>query len=304
MQDASTPHAAAAALVQAIEGALAGGAPVAVVTVVDGGAGGLEAGAKMLVHPHGGTIGSLGEAEADRVMAEVAVAAFTTLPRIITATWHLAGGAATDRPSQVPEGAAEVMVQLFEAPARLVIVGGGHVGLALAKFAELLGYKTTVLDDRAEFANRERFPMAQQVIVDDVGVALDSLTLDASTAVVLVSRGHRVDAEALGHAVGRGAGYVGMIGSRRRTRTVLGHLADEGYPQGELDAVSTPVGLDIGAETPEEIAVSILAEITMLRRGGTGVRMSRAAEAEAGFSRPGSAANRQNESDKDSARPT
>jgi len=264
-----------AAIVEAIEAALAGGPPVVVATVVTGGAGDLPAGAKMLVRDDGRTLGSLGSTEADETIREVAVAAFTAVPRIVTATWRLDGRAATDRPSQAAEGATEVMVQLFEAPARLVIVGAGHVGLALAKIAELLGYETTVVDDRPEFANRERFPMAQQVIVDAVGPALDALTLDASTGVVLVSRGHRVDEEALRHAVGRGAGYVGMIGSRRRTRTVLDHLAAEGFPAEALEAVSTPVGLDIGAETPEEIAVSILAEITMLRRGGTGMRMSR-----------------------------
>ena len=265
----------AVAIVEAIEAALAGGPPVAVATVVTGGAADLAPGAKMLVRGDGRTLGTLGTPEADEVMRGVGVASFTAMPRIATATWRLDGRAATDRPSQATEGSAEVMLQLFEAPARLVIVGAGHVGLALAQIAELLGYETTVLDDRAEFANRERFPMAQQVIVDEVGAALDSLTLDAATAVVLVSRGHRVDEEALRHAVGRGAGYVGMIGSRRRTRTVLDHLAAEGFPAAALEAVSTPVGLDIGAETPEEIAVSILAEITMVRRGGTGARMSR-----------------------------
>ncbi len=273
MQDAS-PGSTAVALVDAIEAALAGGPPVAVATVVTGGAASLAAGAKLLVRADGRTLGSLGSAEANEALREIAVAAFTAMPRIVTGTWYLADGAATDRPSQAVEGAAEVMLQLFEAPARLVIVGAGHVGLALATMAELLGYETTVLDDRVEFANRERFPMAHRILVEEVGAALDSLTLDASTAVVLVSRGHRVDEEALRHAVGRGAGYVGMIGSRRRTRTVLDHLAAEGYPAAALEAVSTPVGLDIGAETPEEIAVSILAEMTMVRRGGTGTRMS------------------------------
>ena len=273
MPDA-TPS-SAVAIVEAIEAALAGGPPVVVATVVTGGAADLAPGAKMLVRGDGRTLGSLGSVEADEAIRDVGVASFTAMPRIATATWRLDGRVATDRPSQATEGSAEVMLQLFEAPARLVIVGAGHVGLALAQIAELLGYETTVLDDRAEFANRERFPMAQQVIVDEVGAALDSLALDASTAVVLVSRGHRVDEEALRHAVGRGAGYVGMIGSRRRTRTVLDHLAAEGFPAAALEAVSTPVGLDIGAETPEEIAVSILAEITMVRRGGTGARMSR-----------------------------
>ncbi|RLT39326.1 MAG: xanthine dehydrogenase [Chloroflexi bacterium] len=274
MQDASPTGSTAVALVDAIEAALAGGPPVAVATVVTGGAAGLAAGAKLLVRADGRTLGSLGSPEADEPLREIAIAAFTVMPRIVTGTWYLAGGAATDRPSQAVEGAAEVMLQLFEAPARLVIVGAGHVGLALATMAELLGYETTVLDDRVEFANRERFPMAHRILVEEVGSALDSLAIDTSTAVVLVSRGHRVDEEALRHAVGRGAGYVGMIGSRRRTRTVLDHLAAEGYPAAALEAVSTPVGLDIGAETPEEIAVSILAEMTMVRRGGTGTRMS------------------------------
>ncbi|TAJ18744.1 MAG: xanthine dehydrogenase [Dehalococcoidia bacterium] len=274
MQDAHPNRPPAVAIVEAIEAALAGGPPVAIATVVTGGASGLDAGAKLLVRADGRTLGSLGTADADTAIREVAVAAFTAMPRIVTGTWYLSGSTATDRPSQAKEGAGEVMVQLFEAPARLVIVGAGHVGLALATFAELLGYETTVVDDREEFANRDRFPMAHRIIVDEVGPALDSLTLDASTAVVLVSRGHRVDEEALRHAVGRGAGYVGMIGSRRRTGTVLEHLAAEGYPAEALKAVATPVGLDIGAETPEEIAVSILAEMTMVRRGGSGARMS------------------------------
>lgn len=265
----------ALAIIEAIEAALAGGAPVVVATVVSGGTAGLAPGAKLLVRGEGHTVGSLGDAEADEAISEVALAAFTAMPRVATETWLLDGHTATDRPSQATEGAAEVMVQLFEAPARLVIVGAGHIGLALATIAELLGYETTVIDDRAEFANRERFPMAQQVIVDEAGTALDSLVLDASTSVVLVSRGHRQDEEALRHVVGRAAGYVGMIGSRRRTRTVLDHLAAEGYPAAALEAVSTPVGLDIGAETPAEIAMSILAEVTMVRRGGTGARMSR-----------------------------
>ncbi len=281
VQDASSSVPPAVALVDAIEAALAGGQPVAVATVVNGGAAALASGAKMLVRADGRTLGSLGNAEADHTLSDIAVGAFTAMPRIVTGTWYLAstndGATATDRPSQAVEGAAEVMLQLFEAPARLVIVGAGHVGLALATFAELLGYETTVLDDRAEFANRERFPMAHRVIVEDVGPALDALTLDSSTAVVLVSRGHRVDEEALRHSVGRGAGYVGMIGSKRRTRTVLDHLAAEGYAAVALEAVATPVGLDIGAETPEEIALAILAEITMIRRGGTGERMSRTA---------------------------
>jgi len=165
------------------------------------------------------------------------------------------------------------MLQLFESPSKLVVVGGGHVGHALATIGEIAGFAVTVIDDREEFANRDRFPMAEHVICAEVEDALDGIELDSNSYVVLVSRGHRVDEEALRHSVGRGAAYVGMIGSRRRTSTVLRHLLEEGLDRDALDAVSTPIGLDIGAETPEEIAISILAEIIMVQRGGTGERM-------------------------------
>jgi xanthine dehydrogenase accessory factor len=262
-------------IMEAIEAALAGAGVVAVATLTDAGTPPIvEAGAKILVRPGGETVGTFGDAALDALVIAAATEALSARPRVTLETVFLGrDGRAVTRRSQAQPGDAQVMVQLFEAPARLVIVGGGHVGLALAQFGEALGYGVTVIDDRAEFANRERFPMAEHVIVEEPAAAFASVTLDASTYVVLVSRGHRVDEEALRHAVGRGAAYVGMIGSRRRTGTVLRHLLEEGADPRAVEAVSTPIGLDIGAETPEEIAVSILAEITMLRRGGTGRRM-------------------------------
>ncbi len=179
----------------------------------------------------------------------------------------------TDRRHQAAEGDAQVMLQLFESPARLIVVGGGHIGLSLATIGELLGFRITVLDDREEFANRERFPMAEEVLAGDLGASLGGVELDGSSYVVLVSRGHQQDEQALRHAVGRGAAFVGMIGSRRRTITVLQHLLEEGFDREALEAVSTPIGIDLGAETPEEIALSILAEIVMRRRGGSGALM-------------------------------
>ncbi|MEX1023325.1 MAG: XdhC family protein [Dehalococcoidia bacterium] len=271
-------------ILRAIEGALEGRAPVVVATVVSGGEPpALAPGRKVLVGRDGASEGTLGEAAADAAVVEAARAMFTQTPRITMQTLYLdAAGHAADRRSQAGAADAEVMVQLFEAPARLLIVGGGHVGLSLATVAEFAGYAVTVIDDRPEFANRERFPMAEHVIALDAGEALDGLALDANTYVVLVSRGHRQDEEALRHAVGRGAAYVGMIGSQRRTATVLRHLAEEGLDPAALDAVATPIGLDIGAETPEEIAVSIMAEVILVRRGGTGARMSRSRALDAG----------------------
>jgi len=262
-------------IVREIEAALAGGPVVAVATVVSAGEPArVTPGEKLLVHGEGPYSGTLGDLAADRTIAEAARAMFTANPRLAMQTLYLGGdGVAEPRPSRAEDGDAEVMVQLFSAPARLVIVGGGHVGLATATIGEIAGFGVTVIDDRPEFANRERFPMAEQVIAADAEDALRDIEFDANTYVVLVSRGHRQDEEALRHTVNRGAAYVGMIGSKRRTSTILRHLEEEGVAAEALARVSTPIGLDIAAETPEEIAISILAEIIMLRRGGSGGRM-------------------------------
>lgn len=258
-----------------IERALDGGEAVAVATVTDPGeaaGNGLAAGAKMLVRMDGTTLGSIATA-LDGVVAAAAVGQLRAAPRIIAETLWVSAERATDRRSQASEGDAQVLVQLFESPARLVIVGGGHIGYALAQIAALLGFEISVLDDREEFANEERFAMADDVHAGDLGEGLDAMTFDGSDYVVLVSRGHQQDEQALRHVVERGAAYVGMIGSRRRVRTVLEDLIGEGIDRELLEAVHTPIGIDIGAETPEEIALSILAEIVLVRRGGGGGRM-------------------------------
>lgn len=255
-----------------IERALGGGVAVAVATVTAPGEIAVEAGAKMLVRADGTTLGSIGP-ELDGAVTEAAVEQLRTVPRITAEMLWVSEEGATDRRSQASEGDAQVLVQLFESPARLVIVGGGHIGYALAQIGALLGFEISVLDDREEFANEERFAMADQVYAGDLGAGLDAMTFDASDYVVLVSRGHQQDEEALSHVIDRGAGYVGMIGSRRRVRTVLERLLSEGVSREALEAVHTPIGIDIGSETPEEIALSILAEIVLVRRGGGGGRM-------------------------------
>lgn len=262
------------AIMQAIEEALAGGTRVVVATVVDAGAGTLAPGAKLLLSADERTLGTLGGDALDEGIANLAREMLTTVPRVTMHTIYVSpDGGLSERRSQAGVDDAEVMLQLFESPSRLVVVGGGHVGHALATIGEIAGFAVTVIDDREEFANRDRFPMAEHVICAEVEDALDGLEFDPNTYVVLVSRGHRLDEEALRHSVGRGAAYVGMIGSRRRTGTVLRHLLEEGLDRDALEAVSTPIGLDIGAETPEEIAISILAEVIMLQRGGSGERM-------------------------------
>lgn len=267
------------AIAEEIEAALGGGPALTVATVTGSGEPPwLDPGDKLLVRADGSSIGDLGHpevAQAVRVVAEQLQAAY---PRINVETLYVgADGQTTTRRHESRLGDAELMLQLWESPARLIVVGGGHVGLALATFGEQLGFAVTVIDDREDFANRERFPMAEHVLFGDIGEQLDSITLDQTAHVVLVSRGHLQDEIALRHAVAASPGYLGMIGSQRRTATVLQHLTDEGFDPAALATVSTPIGLDIGAETPEEIALSILAEIVMLRRGGSGNRMRESA---------------------------
>ncbi len=266
-------------MVAEVERAQAGGAPAAVATVTHPGDPPLALrGAKLLVRrdPAEGSLGTLGSPALDASVLAAAREALSARLRTAVQTLYIgrahldAGEPATDRRHESSPGDAQIMLELFEAPGRLVVVGGGHVGLALAEIGALLGFRITVIDDRPEFANAERFPMADDVRSGKIDSELDAMDLGGACSVVLVSRGHKQDELALRHTVGRGAAYLGMIGSRRRTRTVLESLAAGGVPRAELDRVRTPIGLDIGAETPEEIAVSILAEIVMVRRGGRG----------------------------------
>ncbi len=280
MSDHDTTGAAGAAdvrarLVAEVEAALEGGPAVAVATVIDAGEqDGLQLGAKLLVRAAGSTLGALGAPAIDQAAAAAGIEALSARPRIEAQTVYVrADGDLVVRRSRARPGDARLMLEVFEAPGRLLIVGGGHIGLALATIGATLGFQVTVVDDREEFANRERFPMASEVIAGEVDEELDALAIDGRTYAVMVSRGHQVDELALRHTIGRGAAYVGMIGSRRRTGTVIQHLLDEGLPREDLEAVRTPIGLDIGAETPEEIALAILAEMVMLQRGGSGAPM-------------------------------
>ncbi len=166
-----------------------------------------------------------------------------------------------------------VFVEVVEPAPTVVVIGAGHVGQAVARLAKILDFRVVVVDDRPDFASRERFPTADQVISGDFITTLRSMALTPTTYMVLVTRGHRHDELCLREAAPSRAAYVGMIGSRRRVRTVLQHLAEDGVRPDALARVHSPIGLDIGAETPEEIALSIMAEIVKEKRGGTGQAM-------------------------------
>ena len=258
---------AIAEIAGAVLEAMEGGAPVVTATIVHAGARtGLRPGDKMLVRADGSTIGTLGGGAVEAAVVRHCVAA---IPRHAVETVRLTaeGEVVTDRHA---EAAVEVLIEVVESPARLVVVGGGHIGRSLVKIGAEVGFSVTVIDDRPDYANRERFPEADHVICAEFEPALAELPVDHNTYIVLVTRGHKQDELSLRCLVERPAAYLGMIGSKRRTGAVLQHLAEDGFSPEALARVRTPIGLDIGAETPEEIAVSILAEVIMVRRGGSG----------------------------------
>lgn len=154
----------------------------------------------------------------------------------------------------------------LEAPPALIIAGAGHVGQALARLAGELDFHVTVIDDRAELASRERFGERVELVVDNIAEALARYQIDASCYVVIATRGHLQDEQALRAVVHRPAGYLGVIGSRKKSAWMLATLAEAGVSRKLLDRVHTPIGLPIGAVTVNEIAVSIAAELIQVRR--------------------------------------
>jgi xanthine dehydrogenase accessory factor len=165
------------------------------------------------------------------------------------------------------EDGCSVFLNVLSADAHVVICGAGHIALPLAQFSQKLGFQVTVIDDRSDFANRTRFPGCN-VIAEDFAVALRDMTFGPATYVVVITRGHEHDVDCLIEIIDKKTVYVGLIGSRRRVRIVLEALAEKGLPQQRLNEVFTPIGLPIGAESPEEIALSIVSELVCVRRKG------------------------------------
>jgi xanthine dehydrogenase accessory factor len=176
--------------------------------------------------------------------------------------------AGSGQPELVSHGDSRFLVELLCHEASVFIFGAGHISQKLAPLTKLVGFRTIVLDDREEFANRRQFADADQVIVlDAFASAIQGLDIDAASYLVLVTRGHAYDKVLLAEALRTKAGYIGMIGSRRKRDAIYAALTEKGFSPRDFDRVHSPVGLDIGAETPEEIAVSIVAQLVQVRAG-------------------------------------
>jgi len=220
--------------------------------------------AKMLVRDDGSIVGTVGggcvEAEVWQAAREVME---SEKPR--TLTFNLNQNPKYDT-GMVCGGTLDIFIEPVLPPASLYIFGAGHVALSLYRTAKNAGFDVSIIDDRESYANRERFPDAKEVIAEDYDKAMSRLAPHETSYLVIVTRGHRDDMRVLRWAVQTQARYIGMIGSKRKTITIFRELVKEGLPENLFERVHAPVGLDIGALTPEEIAVAITAELIAVRR--------------------------------------
>jgi len=162
-----------------------------------------------------------------------------------------------------------VLIETIGRKPRVVIFGAGHVGVEIARMASSVGFHVVVFDDREEFANSERVPWANEVRVEDFRTMFDGLTFDDEDYLLATTRGHNFDAFIVEHIAESPAKYIGMLGSKRKRAVIFRALQAAGVPEEALARVRTPIGLDIGADTPAEIAVSVVAELVRVRRTGS-----------------------------------
>jgi len=178
---------------------------------------------------------------------------------------------------EIPQARAklEVFFEVMPAPPKLIVVGAGHIAVPLVRMAKVLDFYVVVIDDRLLYANRERFPDADEVLVGDMAQMLKEMTITPSCYIVLITRGHAYDEPCLRVVLPSRAKYIGMIGSRRRIKACFQRFRDEDKISEDLiEKVYAPIGLDIGTETPAEIATSILGEVIKVRRGGGAASLS------------------------------
>ncbi len=168
----------------------------------------------------------------------------------------------------ITAGAMQVFIEPRSKPPTVVLCGAGHLAFHIARYARSVHFRVVVYDERPDYANRERFPDADDVVVGDFTRVFDIVRVDAASYVVIVTRGHECDEIVLEQAVRTDAHYIGMVGSRQKTKTLMQRLRDKGVAQGLLDRVYSPIGVSIGAVTAEEIALSIVCELVKVRRLG------------------------------------
>lgn len=228
-------------------------------------------GSKMLVYPDRSIVGSVGGGEMESRVIDGALDVLESgTPEILC--YDLIDPKKDD--PGVCGGTLEVFVEPIFSPLTLLVIGGGHVGREVARLADWLGYRVILNDDREEFCRPEAVPEAHQYICCEIEDLPSRMTIDGRTAVVMATRNMGIDTRGIPGLLEHPLSYLGVISSQRRWRLTEEKLLEAGVSQSQLDPIHAPIGLDISAETPEEIALSILAEVVMVQRGGKGVPLS------------------------------
>jgi xanthine dehydrogenase accessory factor len=240
------------------------GAAAVLATVIEAeGKSGVEPGSKCLVRDGQVRVENIGDAAVVEAIVQESAARLSAEKSQLVALDLPAGGK------------LEVFFEVMPAPPKLIVVGAGHIAVPLVKIAKVLDFYVTVLDDRLLYANRERFPDADEVLVGDMAQTLKAMAITPSCYIVLITRGHSYDEPCLREIIHGQAKYIGMIGSRRRIKACFQRFRDEEKIAEEvIEKVYAPIGLDIGTETPAEIALAILGEIIKVRRGGKAASLS------------------------------
>ncbi|MBS1875062.1 MAG: XdhC family protein [Acidobacteria bacterium] len=224
--------------------------------------------AKMLVREDGSIVGTIGggcvEAEVWNAAREVMD---SEKPRSLN--FNLGQDAAYDN-GLICGGQLSVFVEPVVPAPRAFVFGGGHISKSISKVAAVAGFGSVIVDNREQFANRERFPDAEEVFAEEYEAVFPRLEINSSSYLVIVTRGHRDDMRVLRWAITTPARYIAMIGSKRKTIAVVKELEKEGVPREAFDRLFAPMGLEIGAITPEEIAISVVAEMIAVRRAPAG----------------------------------
>ena len=247
-----------------IDDAYSGKSPVALATLISNPGenllplgSGTETGRKLFIREDGSTTGSLGSQAIDN--------------DAISRSRQLMVHGANEY--VVTENGTEYFIEGYTSPPKLILVGGGHVSKAFSSLADKLGFHVYVTDDRIEFANKERFPESKQTIAMQPEDALKQINITKNSFIVVATRGHRYDSDALASAAKTAASYVGLLGSNRKIILIYEDLVKMGIPKDRITELRAPIGIEINARTPDEIAISIIAEMLMFRLGGSGKNM-------------------------------
>lgn len=224
-----------------------------------------KAGAKMLIRKDGTFVGTVGGGGVEQLVREKAVEVMNSGKSQIV---HLDLAGRGEEAAMICGGQMDVFLEPIQPLETLYLFGAGHISQGTAAIGKMLGFRIVVIDPRPEYNNNDRFPDADSLIVEEYDSAFPKLSVDRDSHIVIYTTGHVLDEKCLHFAVGTPAKYIGMIGSKKKVKEVKERLLQKGVSQQQLDRVCAPIGIEIGAETPEEIAISILAEIIKVKRTG------------------------------------